>query len=78
MGGRAVAKFLAAACVTCTPCCVAVGLALALASSPHAGGIAQWVEERTRGAGLLPRCDFDTRHLAAAAGPPPNDPGKLV
>lgn len=82
----ALVKFSLACAVTCTPCCVAVGLALALAAHPQAAGLAVMVEEKTRQSGLLPRCDFDARTLGggaaaaggAAAGAAAGELGKLV
>ena len=70
-------KFAVACSVTCTPYCVVVGLALALAAHPQAHALAVMVEEKTRQSGLLPRCDFDIRTLGAPAGE--HSPfGKLV
>jgi hypothetical protein len=77
VGTAAFVKFVLACAVTCTPCCVAVGLALALAAHPEAHALAVMVEEKTRQSGLLPRCDFDARALgSASSGPSPL--GKLV
>lgn len=66
VGTAGAVKFVAACALTCTPCCVAVGLALALAAHPEAHALATMVEEKTRQSGLLPRCDFDSRSLGSA------------
>lgn len=76
-GSVALLKFAAACALTCTPCCVAVGFALALAAHPQAAGLAVLVEEKTRQSGLLPRCDFDARTLGGGGAVGPGYDGQL-
>lgn len=67
VGTAGAVKFVVACALTCTPCCVALGFALALAAHPGAHALAVMVEERSRRSALLPRCDFDSRSLGSAA-----------
>ncbi len=79
VGTLSILKFAVACAATCTPCCIAVGLALAVAAHPEAHALAVMVEQKTRQSGLLPRCDFDARTLANTRREESTSPiGKMV